>query len=107
MNKEHDEWGKLPEKLHEWYLEACLRPESGFDFNPAAQEPYELLPEGSKFLDKYIAEKIRTDFIPKSEVDRVLEKMKKFMDPKSTSTSFVSYYNQALEDIRRELLGDK
>lgn len=49
---------KLAEKLHEWYLEACQKPESGMDFNPAAQEPYEALKETQKFLDRYIAGKI-------------------------------------------------
>ena len=49
-----------PEQLHEWYLEACQRPESGMDFNPAAQEPYEMLKETQKFLDKYIADKINS-----------------------------------------------
>ena len=49
---------KLAEQLHIWYLEACQQPESGMDFNPAAQEPYQLLPEGSKFLDRYIAQKV-------------------------------------------------
>lgn len=53
-----EEWEKLAEQLHIWYLEACQRPESGMDFNPKAQEAYENLPEGSKFLDRYIAKKI-------------------------------------------------
>ena len=48
----------LANKLHEWYLEACRRPESGTDFNPSAQEPYESLKETQKFLDRYIASKI-------------------------------------------------
>ena len=49
---------KLAEQLHEWYLEACRRPESGFEFNPRAQEPYEALKEEQKFLDRYIAGKV-------------------------------------------------
>lgn len=53
LNKE-----KLAKQLHEWYLEACQKPESGMDFNPNAQEPYEALKETQKFLDRYIAEKV-------------------------------------------------
>ena len=55
-----EEWEKetLAKKLHEWYLEACQKKESGMDFNPKAQEPYEGLKETQKFLDRYIAEKI-------------------------------------------------
>ena len=55
-----NEWEKekLAQQLHEWYLEACQRPESGMDFNPAAQEPYEALKDTQKFLDRYIADKI-------------------------------------------------
>ncbi len=64
---------ELAEQLHIWYLEACQRPESGMDFNPKAQEPYELLPEGSKFLDKYIAEKIKS--LLASQRTQVLEEL--------------------------------
>jgi hypothetical protein len=49
---------EMAKQLHEWYLEACQRPESGMDFNPAAQEPYEALKETQKFLDRYIAAKV-------------------------------------------------
>ena len=49
---------ELAQRLHEWYLEACQQPESGMDFNPKAQEPYEALKETQKFLDRYIAEKV-------------------------------------------------
>lgn len=53
----------LAKNLHEWYLEACQLPESGMDFNPLAQEPYESLKETQKFLDRYIAGKIIDDFL--------------------------------------------
>ena len=55
----------LAEKLHEWYLEATkkLNPES---FNPNAQESYDELTEEQKFIDKYIAQKIR-ELIPSEE----------------------------------------
>lgn len=65
MNKEFPQ-GKeiesLSKQLHEWYLEACQKPESGMDFNPKAQEPYEVLKETQKFLDRYIAKKVLTFF---------------------------------------------
>lgn len=48
----------LAEQLHEWYLEACRLPGSGFDFNPKAQEPYHALTEEQKFLDRFIAKKV-------------------------------------------------
>lgn len=58
INSHSEKTEKMAEQLHKWYLEACQRPESGMDFNPAAQEPYEALKETQKFLDRYIAEKI-------------------------------------------------
>lgn len=51
---------KLAEQLHIWYLEACK--EKDAEFNPAAQKPYAELPEGSKFLDRYIAAKLVESF---------------------------------------------
>lgn len=53
-----NEQENLAKQLHEWYLEACREPESGMDFNPAAQVPYGDLREAQKFLDRYIAGKI-------------------------------------------------
>ncbi len=46
------------EQLHKWYLEATreLKPES---FNPNAQKPYSELTDEQKFIDKYIADKIK------------------------------------------------
>lgn len=60
---------ELPEKLHEWYLEAVKEqhPES---YNPKANKPYSELTEEQKFIDKYIAEKITAELIKKmSEVE--------------------------------------
>lgn len=47
------------EQLHKWYLEATkeLHPES---YNPKAQKPYSELTDEQKFIDKYIAQAIRT-----------------------------------------------
>ncbi len=67
----------VAQKLHSWYLEACLRPESGLDFNPAAQEPYEDLKETQKFLDRYIAEKVIA--LIKEERDENYREMNKQM----------------------------
>ena len=56
-----------PKKLHEWYLEACkeLSPEN---FNTDAQKPYEELSEEQKFIDIYIAEKIKRKL--KKEIEK-------------------------------------
>ena len=55
------------------------------------------------------AEKIRENFIPKSQVERVLEKMKETGTVHGLGTEYIRMdaYNTALGDIRRELLGDK
>lgn len=82
MTTQKDKWieekEKLAENLHKWYLEACQKPESGMDFNPAAQEPYEALKETQKFLDRYIAEKILSEFskLLQEERDRVVREVK-------------------------------
>ena len=49
---------ELAKKLHEWYLEATEQ--DGAKYNYEAVVPYEDLPEGSKMLDLYIAEKLLT-----------------------------------------------
>lgn len=48
-----------PQQLHNWYLEATkeLHPEF---YSPNAVKPYEELTDEQKFLDKYIAEKIKS-----------------------------------------------
>jgi len=62
MENKNKEIERMAKQLHEWYLEACLKPESGMDFNPAVQEPYEVLKETQKFINLYIAEKIIDSF---------------------------------------------
>jgi len=61
-----------PKKLHEWYLEACkeLSPEN---FNTDAQKPYEELSEEQKFIDIYIAEKIKRKL--KKEIEKFEEQL--------------------------------
>jgi len=49
---------ELARKLHEWYLEATkeLNPKS---FNPDAQKSYDELTDEQRFIDKYIADKVK------------------------------------------------
>ena len=47
---------EMARKLHTWYLEA-IQLETA-EFNPNAAVPYDLLPEGSKLLDRYIARNV-------------------------------------------------
>ena len=76
------------------------------DFNPAAQEPYENLKETQKFLDKYIAEKIKQEIISLGEGMKVYEekdevKLQKIPD------IFIARnagYNQAIEDYKAKIL---
>lgn len=100
---------RLAEQLHLWYLEACQKPESGFEFNPKAQEPYEALPEGSKFLDRYLAEKILGLLSSqKQAVVEMIERQKKELPNKTGDWNGPDYrhhyrdelaYNAALTDI--------
>ena len=48
-----------PEQLHTWYLEA-IGSLDGKDFNHMADRPYEMLTDGQKSIDTYIANKIST-----------------------------------------------
>ncbi len=70
-----EERREMPRKLHEWYLEACQRPESGMDFNPAAQEPYDALKDTQKFLDQYIADKVTAS--QKRLIEKIIQEMEK------------------------------
>lgn len=47
-----------PERIHEWYLEACvnLKDES---YNTEAQKAYDELTDEQKFIDKYIVNIIK------------------------------------------------
>ena len=47
---------EIARQLHEWYLEATDL--DGSKYNHEAVVPYEDLPEGSKLIDRYIAEKV-------------------------------------------------
>ena len=68
---------ELAEQLHKWYLEATekLSPE---DFNFDAQKGYEDLTQGQKFIDRYIAEKLRKEYIQISEVLELIGEDEKF-----------------------------
>lgn len=101
---------KLAEQLHLWYLEACQKPESGFEFNPKAQEPYEALPEGSKFLDRYLAEKILGLFSSqKQAVVEMIESKRRVMEEHQCGEALCPHYprtdtnNRLIDDILNEL----
>jgi hypothetical protein len=49
--------GITPEQLHEWYMEAVLDLDGGF--NELANIPYEQLTEAQQYIDKFIADKLR------------------------------------------------
>ena len=64
-NKEVEE---LAEQLHIWYLEAVQQ--DGSKYNPDAVVPYKDLPEGSKLLDRYIANKVHQELQKAREEER-------------------------------------
>lgn len=91
----------LARQLHDWYLEACEDPEA--KYNAAAVVPYDDLPEGSKFLDRFIAGKISDNFISRAEVERVLGEMKRIDvydggEAEDKDGDYVRY-----DDVRRAL----
>lgn len=104
-----NEYEKLAKKLHEWYLEACQKPESGMDFNPAAQEPYEALKETQKFLDRYIAGKILFEhnqvlnkietWSMKKSVEELKEIMGSAYNDFSVKVAFKEGYNAAKQEL--------
>lgn len=56
--QEKEPWEKesLAHQLHDWYLEATSQEDAKYNYE--AVVPYEDLPEGSKLIDRYIAEKV-------------------------------------------------
>ena len=66
----------LAKQLHAWYLEATkeLNPES---YNPNAQKAYEDMTDEQKFIDRYIAKKVRQTI--KYETDRNREQFIDFL----------------------------
>lgn len=65
---------ELPKQLHNWYLEA-VKKINKTNYNNKANVSYDNLNEEQKFLDKYIANKINQNFIPKSEVKKMIEEI--------------------------------
>ena len=92
---------ELAENLHIWYLEACQKPDSGMDFNPAAQEPYENLKETQKYLDRYIAGKILQS--QTQDIKKKIEGMKREVITKSKI--FAGENGQIMSNIDEENVG--
>lgn len=73
---------EMARQLHEWYLEAT--DQDGSRYNPEAVVPYDDLPEGSKIIDRYIAEKVlqECDERVRGVVERIERQIALVADPR-------------------------